>query len=75
MNEERRKGYLNLIDTLLRCPTGEEPQILNAQPNLVDKELMQMMAQMAAVMAAKGDQNTADCLIYLAHQVAAALGL
>jgi tetratricopeptide (TPR) repeat protein len=75
MNEERRKGYLNLIETLLRCPTGEEPKILNAQPNLVDKELMQMMGQMAAVMAAKGDQNTADCLIYLAHQVAAALGL
>jgi CHAT domain-containing protein len=75
MNEERRKAYLNLINALLNCPSGEEPKILNAQPNLVDKELMQMMGQMAAVMAAKGDQNTADCLIYLAHQVAAALGL
>jgi len=75
MNEEQRQDYLNLIDTLLRCPSGEEPQILNANPALVDARLVQMLVQMAKVMAQKGDQNTADCLTYLACQVSEALSL
>ena len=30
MNEERIQAYLNLIQALLSCPNGEEPQILQA---------------------------------------------
>lgn len=36
MKEERRKAYLNLINALLNCSSGEEPQILNANQDLLD---------------------------------------
>lgn len=75
MDEERRKAYLNLIDALLRCPSGKEPQILNANPDLIDAGLVDTMVQVANVLAEKGDRNTADFLIDVAHQVSEALGL
>ncbi len=36
MNEVRRQAYLNLIESLLNCPSGEENQILEANSELVD---------------------------------------
>ena len=47
MNEERSQDYLNLINMLLNCPSGEEAQILNANQDLLDAGLLQAIAQEA----------------------------
>jgi DNA-binding phage protein len=75
MNEERSQDYLNLIDALLNCPSGEEPQILNANQDLLDAGLLQALAQVAEFLEQRGDRNVADFLIHVAHQLAEALGL
>ncbi len=75
MNEERRKAYLNLINALLNCPSGEEPQILNTNQDLVDAGLLQAMAQVAEFLEKRGDHNAADFLIHVARQLAEALRL
>ncbi|MBD2018206.1 CHAT domain-containing protein [Microcoleus sp. FACHB-53] len=75
MDEERRKAYLNLINALLNCPTGEEPQILNANQDLLDAGLLQAMAQVAEFLEKRGDRNAADFLINVARQLAKALTL
>ena len=62
MDEERRQAYLNLIQQLLTCPSGEEVQILESNRELVDANLLQVMAQEAEELAADGNQNTADFL-------------
>jgi hypothetical protein len=64
MNEEHRKAYLNLINALLNCPSGEEPQILNANQDLVDAGLLQAMAQVAEFLEKRGDRNAANFLSY-----------
>ncbi|NEP53907.1 MAG: hypothetical protein F6K65_36010, partial [Moorea sp. SIO3C2] len=65
MDEERREAYLNLIKQLLTCPSGEEIQILESNRELVDAELLQVMAQEAEKLAADGNQNAADVLLRL----------
>jgi len=67
MNEERRQGYLNLINALLNCPSGEEPQILNANQDLLDAGLLQALAQVAEFLEKRGDRNAADYLRTLAN--------
>jgi tetratricopeptide (TPR) repeat protein len=75
MNEERWQDYLNLINALLNCPCGEEPQILNANQDLLDAGLLQAMAQAAEFLEKRGDRNAADFLIDVARQLAEALRL
>lgn len=48
MNEQRIEAYLALIERLLTCEGGEEPQILNANLELIDKGLLQTMELVAA---------------------------
>ena len=66
MKEQRLESYINLINGLLSCSSGEEPQILNANPDLVDAGLVQTMVQIAEVLEEKGDRNAADFLIDIA---------
>jgi len=75
MKEQRLESYINLINGLLSCSSGEEPQILNANPDLVDAGLVQTMVQIAEVLEEKGDRNAADFLIDIARQMAEFLGL
>lgn len=35
MNQERQEAYLNLIQQLLDCPSGKEPEILAANQELL----------------------------------------
>ena len=60
MNEERLEAYLKLIDALLKCSTGEEPEILNKHHALIDLNLIHLMHQVAAELAERGDQARAD---------------
>ena len=75
MKEYRRESYINLINGLLSCPSGEEPQILKANPDLVDAGLVQTMVQVAEVLEEKGDRNAANFLIDVARHLAEVLGL
>lgn len=43
MNEERSKTYLNLIEALLNSPSGKEPEIFQANQNLIDARLVKTM--------------------------------
>src|SRR4028119_34681 len=57
MDEHRLEAYLNLIQQLLDCPSGEELDILNANRELADAGLVQVMEQVAERMAQQGDGN------------------
>ena len=40
-------NYINLIEQLLTCANGEEPNILQANQELIDPEFLQMMENYA----------------------------
>jgi CHAT domain-containing protein len=63
MNEEHRQTYLNLIQALLNCPSGEEPAILKANQNLIDARLVQIMLDYATNLATRNDIQTFERLI------------
>ncbi|PPS44880.1 hypothetical protein [Chroococcidiopsis sp. TS-821] len=71
----QHQDYLHLIDQLLRCPNGAEPEILDAQPNLLDADLVKTMMQVATLMAHEGNQDAAKFLIHIARELAKYLGL
>jgi hypothetical protein len=47
MDEARLQAYVNLIEQLLACTEGEEPNILQANQELIDPEFLQMMENYA----------------------------
>ncbi|MEG4210947.1 hypothetical protein [Microcoleus sp. S13_B4] len=59
MDEQRLAAYLELIQGLLECPSGEEDDILNANRDLVDANFVQVMAAEAEKMAAEGNSKAA----------------
>jgi len=59
MNEARRQAYLNLIQSLLNCPSGEESQILEANSELVDAGLVQVMQLVVENQPERGNENVA----------------
>ncbi len=73
MDKQRFQDYWSLIQELLGCPSGEEAQILQRHPDLVDEGLVWVMVQVAAMMAEEGDPN-ADWLRGFALQLAEAIG-
>ena len=75
MTDERQTQYFNLIDELLQCPNGQEPEVLEAQPELIDSGLVQAMLQVATMFAHQGNQYGAQFLFFVAKQLAKELGL
>jgi CHAT domain-containing protein len=69
MNEQRLQGYLHLVQALLSCPSGEEAAIFNANSELLDAGLVQVMTQVAENLAENGDKNAADFLQSVATQI------
>ena len=48
MNEQRAQAYVNLIEQLLACADGEEPnKILQANQELIDPQFLQVMENYA----------------------------
>jgi tetratricopeptide (TPR) repeat protein len=74
MEETRAQAYQQLIETLLNCPNGEENQILNANLELVDAELVQTMVAVAAQFSENNQENAATFLLQTATQIANFLG-
>ncbi|MBD2514709.1 hypothetical protein H6G93_06740 [Nostoc sp. FACHB-973] len=69
MDEKRQEAYLNLIQSLLSCPSGEESKLLDSQYHLVDNGLVQIMEQVATILQQQGDSSAADFLTDLVQQL------
>ncbi|WP_292771224.1 hypothetical protein [Nostoc sp. NOS(2021)] len=59
MNEQRLQAYNQLIQTLLDCPSKEEPEIFAANTELLDADFVQVVAA-AEHFAQQGEENTAS---------------
>ena len=66
MNEQRLHAYNQLIQNLLNCPSGEEPEILAANTELLDADFVQVVVAAAEHFAQQGEENTAEWLRNLA---------
>ncbi|MEG4171714.1 MULTISPECIES: CHAT domain-containing tetratricopeptide repeat protein [unclassified Microcoleus] len=74
MNEARHQGYLNLIESLLNCPSGEESQILQANSELVDAGLVQVMLDEANNLRTFNNLDDANSLMTLAGHLMGTYG-
>lgn len=75
ITEDRLNHYLSLIDELIRCPNGTEPDVLEAQPELLDAGLVRTMMQVATVFAHQDNQDGAQFLMHVARELSIQLGL
>jgi hypothetical protein len=76
MNEnQRQEEYFKLIDRLLRCPNGKEPEVLDASADLIDQNLVRTIMQVATIMAHEDNQEGSKFLVFIARQLAKQLGL
>jgi hypothetical protein len=62
---DKTHAYLELIQALLSCPEGNESEILAANQDLIDPELVRVMNQVASQMSPE-DPETANYLYSLA---------
>lgn len=69
MNQQRLNAYINLIQALLNCPHGEEWTLLQQHEELVNPQLVQVMEQVSAQLAAEGNLEAAKFLRHLALQL------
>lgn len=74
MYENRSAAYWQLIQKLLKCPSGEEQQILNAHFELLDPGLLQTIIAVAKEFDDTGNQDVVDFLIDVALQLGEFLG-
>lgn len=73
--QSRESLYLSLIDQLLHCPNGTEPEVLDSHLDLVDAGLIQTMSQVAAYFAHHDNPEAAKFLAHVARELAIQLGL
>jgi len=59
MDDRQLEAYLNLMRSLLNCPSGEENQILQANSELVDAGLVEVMQLAAEKQRERGNENVA----------------
>ncbi|HIK06339.1 MAG TPA: hypothetical protein IGS40_16760 [Trichormus sp. M33_DOE_039] len=75
LTESRQSSYFSLIDQLLQCPNGQEPEILEANKELIDASFVETIVQVATAFAHQGNQDGSQFLFFLARQLAKNLGL
>jgi hypothetical protein len=73
--EQRQTEYLQLIDRLLACPNRQEPEVLDAQPDLIDAGLVQALVRVGTMMAHQENQEGAKFLFHVARELAIQLNL
>lgn len=73
--EQRQERYLTLIEQLLSCPNGHEPEVLDAQPDLIDAGLVQALVKVGTMMAHQENQAGAKFLFHVARELAIQLNL
>ncbi|MEM9907719.1 MAG: hypothetical protein AAF921_22135, partial [Cyanobacteria bacterium P01_D01_bin.44] len=64
--DPRQTLYCELIDRLLACPNGEEPELLNAEPDLLDAGFVQTLMQTASYFAHQDNPDAAKFLVFIA---------
>jgi tetratricopeptide (TPR) repeat protein len=69
MDRNRLRAYMTLIRELLRCPSGEELALLQANMELVDTNLITLLERAATRATEKGALGTADFLRNMAKQL------
>lgn len=74
-DNQRQEQYFQLIDELLRCPNGQEPEILEEKVDLIDENFIKTLMQVATAMAHDNNQEGAQFLIFIARELAKQLGL
>ncbi|NCS12605.1 MAG: hypothetical protein GPJ08_16380 [Microcystis aeruginosa G13-09] len=57
MDEQRTQAYINLIEKLLTCANGEEPNILQANQELIDPQFLQVMENYGTGLEEQGNNN------------------
>ncbi|MEP0894683.1 MULTISPECIES: hypothetical protein [Leptolyngbya] len=75
ITEARQAQYIELIQELMACPNGQEPEVLDAQPDLIDAGFVQTLVQVSSMMAHENNPDGARFLIYIARELAKQLGL
>lgn len=73
--DARQARYYALIDKLLACPNGEEPSVLDAEPDLLDAGLVKTLMQSASYFAHQDKADTAKFLVFIARELAHQLDL
>ena len=73
--DPRQALYFGLIDRLLACPNGEEPEVLNADSDLLDAGFVQTLMQAASYFAHQDNPEAAKFLVFIARELAHQLGL
>lgn len=75
MTPQRQEQYFNLIDELLRCPNGGEPELLSANAELIDSDLIKTLVQVGTMMAHENNPDGAKFLFHVARELAQQIGL
>ncbi len=75
MEETQQTPYIRLIEALLRCPNGQEPDVLDAHPDLLNADLVQVMMQVASGFAHNDNPDAARFLVHVARELAKQLGM
>ncbi len=57
-----QQDYYQLVLALLRCPKGEEEKILKQHEDLLDKELLEVMAEVATYLGESDNEEAANRL-------------
>jgi hypothetical protein len=71
----RQEQYMSLIDQLLRCPNGQEPEILDANLELIDQGFVESLIQVGTMMTHENNPDAAKFLFHVARELAKQLGL
>jgi CHAT domain-containing protein len=74
MDDRQLEAYLNLMRSLLNCPWGEENQILQANSELVDAGLVQVMLEEANNLRIDNNLDDANSLMTLAGRLMGTYG-
>ncbi len=69
MEENRAQAYLQLIHSLLNCPKGDEPQILQDNSELLDRGFLETCELVASTLTQQGGENGAKFLRNLASEI------
>lgn len=75
MELSRQEQYFRLINELISCPNGSEPDVLNHQMDLIDQGLVETMVQVAMIMTHENNPDGARFLFHVARELAKQLGL
>lgn len=73
-SEQRQNQYYTLIEQLLKCPNGKEPELIEANSELLDAEFIKLMMQVATSFAHNGNEDGAKFLIHIARELSKQLG-